>query len=64
MRRAAFTKMLMYTANLSLLEAKQITDDLFEGKEITLETVTIEKANWIALEATELGIVCVMSEGV
>jgi hypothetical protein len=62
MKKVAFTKMLMYTANLTLLEAKQITDDLLEGKETALKTETIEKANWIALEATDLGVICIMSK--
>jgi hypothetical protein len=62
MKKAAFTKMLMYTANLPLLEAKRITDDLLKGRETTLKTETIEKANWIALEAADLGVVCIMSK--
>ena len=64
MRKASFTKTLMYSLNLNLIEAKRITDDLLEGKEITLKTETIEKANWIAVEATFAGVICVMSKDV
>ena len=45
MKKVSFTKMLMYAWNLSLPSAKQITDDLLDGKEITLRTETIKKAN-------------------
>ena len=64
MNKAAFTKMLMHTANLTFTAAKQMTDDLLDGKAVILKTETIEKANWIALEATDLGVICSMSKDV
>lgn len=62
MKKVAFTKMLIERTDLTLPEAKQITDDVLEGKEITLKTETIEKTNWIAIEATDLGVICFMTK--
>jgi hypothetical protein len=62
MKKVALTKMLMHTANLTVIAAKQMTDDLLDGKQVILKTETIEKANWIAIEATDLGVICTMSK--
>lgn len=64
MRKVSFTKMLKERTNLTLSEAKRVTDDLLEGKETTLKTETIEKANLIAIEAADLGVICVISKDI
>jgi hypothetical protein len=61
MKTVAFTKMLKYAANLTLPGAIRITEDLSAGKEAALKTQTVEMANWIANEATDLNVICVIS---
>jgi hypothetical protein len=61
-QKVALTKLQRYEANLSLGAAKNNTDNLLEGKIITIELDTIEKAKDFYEKATTLGVICEILE--
>ncbi len=62
MQKVEFTKMLKIEMGLTLSEAKHITNDITEGKIVHLDIETKEKAESLYAKATELGVVCEISD--
>jgi ribosomal protein L7/L12 len=62
MQKVEFTKMLRIEMGLTLSEAKHITNDITEGKIVHLDVETEVKAESLYIKATELGVVCEISD--
>lgn len=60
--KVSLTKLFRYEAGLTLRLAKEATDDLGDGKIVTIEMETLEKAKDLAKKATVLGVVCEVVE--
>lgn len=60
--KVSLTKLFRYEAGFTLPSAKQATDDILDGKVVTIETETLEKAKDLAEKATILGVVCEVFE--
>lgn len=56
------TTLFRYEAGLTLPSAKQATDDILDGKIVTIEMKTLEDATSLAKKATDLGVVCSVVE--
>lgn len=62
MQKVSMTKLFRYEAGLTLPSAKQATDDILDGKIVTIETETFKDATSLAEKATNLGVVCSVVE--
>lgn len=60
--KVSLTKLFRYEAGFTLPAAKQATDDILDGKIVTIEIETLDKARELAEKATTFGVVCEVFE--
>lgn len=64
LRTVGVVKFLKYDVRLPLdgSKARALADTMKENRIVTFRVETIERAKWIALGVTELGVICEISE--